>query len=76
MARTPSIPMKNPFQASFETESDVLQYLAVKPGTDDHQVTNLTNTGHDAGDGGIITGIPQKDALDGEVVGVVYYGTT
>ena len=76
MARTPSIPMDNPFRGSFEAEGSVLQYLAVIPGSDDHQVDLVPNTGYDAGDGGIISGIPQDDALDGEWVPVVYFGTT
>ncbi len=76
MARTPSIPMDNPFRGSFEGEGSILQYLAVIPGTDDHQVALVANAGYDAGDGGIISGIPQDDSLDGEWVPVVYFGQT
>jgi len=72
MARTPAIPMANPFEGSFETEADILQYLAVIPGTDDHQVTAMT-TGS-SGDGTVISGIAQFDALDGEWVAVRYFG--
>ena len=74
MARTPAIPMANPFEASFEVESDCLQYLAVIPGSDDHQV-DVMSTGS-SGDGTTISGIAQHDALADEWVRVCYFGVT
>jgi len=74
MARTPAIPMANPFVGSFETEADILAYHAVIAGTDDHQVTAMT-TGS-SGDGTVIAGVAQHDADDGEWVSVAYFGVT
>jgi len=74
MARTPAIPMDNPFHGSYEAEGAVYEYHAVIPGSDDHQVKEMTAGG--AGDGTIIEGVVQDDANDEESVKVVYFGPT
>lgn len=75
MARTPAIPMDNPFHGSFEAEGAVYQYHAVIAGSDDHQVTEMDSAGG-AADGLAISGVAQHDALDEESVKVVYFGIT
>lgn len=74
MAKTPAIPMYNDNKGTFAVEGNSLQYHAVIPGTDDHQVKELT-TGS-SGDGIIISGVLQEDALDGENAPVIYKGPT
>lgn len=74
MSRTPAIPMDNPFHASFEAEGAVYQYHALIVGSDDHQVKEMTGGGE--GDGTLIAGVAQHDALDEESVKVVYFGIT
>ena len=80
MPRTPAIPMDNPFHGSYECELSagdsfsILQYHAVIPGSDDHQVKELGAGA--SGDGVDIEGVAQHDALEGESVKVVYFGIT
>jgi len=75
--------MDNPFHGNYEAEiSDtgvgdgfsILQYHAVIPGSDDHQVREL-HVGA-SGDGVDIEGVAQRDALVGESVKVVLFGPT
>ena len=79
MPRTPAIPMDNPFHGSYECEENsdgnsILEYHAVIPGSDDHQVKEMEAGA--GGDGTIIEGVAQHDALDTESVKVVIFGTT
>ena len=75
MAITPAISVDNPFKASYLTEGNCLQYLAVQPGTGDHQIDLLDAT-YIAGSCRVITGIVQEDSIIGSAVRVVYFGTT
>jgi len=75
MARTPAITLDSPFHGSYFAEGGILQYRAVKPGTDDWQVKPLV-IGDVATSGTIIEGVAQEDALDGESVKVVLFGPT
>lgn len=72
MARTPAISAYPCFEATFFAEAAVKQYMAVKPGSDDHQITLLEN-GVDS-DGIACLGIVQNDANANEAVRVVFGG--
>ena len=89
-SRTPPIPMANPFEGSFEVESNgdavtypsVLQYHVVKKGGTDELIMPLAaadcpEPATVPGPRGFnIEGIAQFDALIGEWVGVRYFGVT
>lgn len=72
MARSIAL-SKSPLSGTYKADGAIYQYMAVKAGTDDHQVAPL-----DSGDtsGTIIVGIAQNDANDTEAVEVVILGPT
>jgi len=74
MARTPAIPMDNPFRGNLEAEGSVYQYHTVIPGSDDHQVK--PQAAGAVGDGTIIAGVAQYDQTNGHSVAMVYAGQT
>jgi len=75
-AISPAIPCEGidgSFSAETNTSLDVRQYMGVKVGTDDNNVTPLASTDTS---GTIITGIAQADANDGETVRVRLSGVS
>ena len=77
---TPAIAMDPQIHGSYECELNnnderIYQYHAVKPGTNDYQV-HAMEAGDDSGDGTIVEGIAQEDALEHESVKVVLFGPT
>ena len=71
MARRPAISIEQSLRANFFAENDIKQYMGVKAGSDDHQVSPLTSG--DTG-GTIIEGVALNDADDGEGLAVVFSG--
>lgn len=72
MARRPAIAAYPRCEGSFYVETNtVYQYMAVKPGSDDHQVMALESGDSD---GVACLGIAQYEALANEAVSVVWLG--
>ena len=74
MGRSPAIPVVG-IDGSFEAEGAIYQYMAVIPGTDDHQVAPI-GAGIVVTDGPDIEGIAQEDANDTEAVAVRISGVS
>lgn len=72
MARKPAIAAYPRCSGSFIAENAVLQYAAVIPGTDDHQIKVMTSGQTTAGEP--VLGIVQNDANANDSVEVVFLG--